>query len=110
MIGCTWGLLEGCGCPQGEGDMRDGEERLGKGWDRVENPSTAFGRQGQVRVRMVEQLHVYWNSRGPSLGGDASCCLKYQLLALQTQGLGKQVLVSSLFIFQVFVLSLFLAI
>lgn len=41
--------------PGGRENLRDGEERLG--W--VENPSTAFGRQGQVRARMVKQLPVY---------------------------------------------------
>lgn len=45
--------------PKGKRELEGWRGEIGLGRVGVENPSTAFGKQGQVRARMVEQLHVY---------------------------------------------------
>lgn len=45
--------------PRGKRELEGWRGEIGLDGGGVENPSTAFGRQGQVRARIMEQLHVY---------------------------------------------------
>lgn len=60
MVSYMWGYQKAVMAgPRGKKELEGWRGAIGLDRDGVENPRTAFGRQGAVRARIVEQLHVY---------------------------------------------------